>query len=61
MKKNPYKKYWFSRRAIERLLNEIRPSIAYHIKKLKEFDVIKPNNFSKAACRRTEGEREVFR
>jgi hypothetical protein len=61
MDKLPYKHYWFSRRAVERLVGQIRPAIAYHIKKLEEYDVITPQMLSRAACLRQEGERKIYR
>ncbi|MBR5419346.1 hypothetical protein IK110_03810 [Candidatus Saccharibacteria bacterium] len=61
MNKNPYKFYWFSRRAVERLVGQIRPAIAYHVKRLEEYGVITPQMRSRAACRRWEGDREVYR
>ena len=61
MNKTPYRYYWFSRRAVERLVGQIRPAVAYHIKRLEEYGAITPQMRSCAACRRKEGEREVYR
>ena len=61
MNKKSYKKYWFSRRAVERLVGEIRPSIAYHIKRLELFGGITPQMRTRAACVRREGDRQVYR
>lgn len=61
MNKNPYKKYWFSRRAVERLTGEIRPTVAYHIRVLIEYDVITSTMHDRAACYRQEGKRKAHR
>ena len=61
MNKNPYKKYWFTRRAIERLTGEVRPTVAYHIRVLTKYDVITCAMHSRAACRRQEGKRQTYR
>ncbi|MBP5634110.1 hypothetical protein J6X09_00225 [Candidatus Saccharibacteria bacterium] len=59
--KLPYRHYWFSRRAVERLVGQIRPAIAYHIRRLEEYGVITAQMRNRAACRRKEGGREVYR
>ena len=61
MSKQPYIHYWYSRRAIERLLGEIRPAVAYHIRRLEEYGGITPQTHQKASVVRKEGGREVYR
>jgi hypothetical protein len=61
MNKRPYKKYWFTRRAIERLIGEIRPSVAYHIKRLEKYNAFEPTMRKRMSCVRQEGSHEVFR
>ena len=61
MNKKPYRKYWFTRRAIERLIGEIRPSVAYHIRRLEKYDAITPIMHERYPCVRKEGKREVYR
>lgn len=61
MPKQPYKQYWFSRRAVERLIGEIRPNIAYHIKRLEELGEITPQMRKHIPRLRKEGNRMVYR
>ena len=61
MTKEPYRKYHFTRRAIERLLGEPRSNVAYHINRLEKYDAFSPLMRKKSHCLRIEGGRQVVR
>ena len=61
MNRKPYIIYRFTRRAIEHLVGECRPTIAYHIKRLKDIGVIEPKMYTKADVGHLENGRIVYR
>ena len=61
MTKEPYRKYSFTRRAVERLLGEPRSNVAYHINRLEKYNAFSPLMRNKSPFLRVEGGRQVLR
>jgi len=61
MENNFYRELWFTLRALEHLIGVDRNSLAYRIKRLREFGAIAERSCKKVLFRHQEGERMVAR